>query len=446
MSDRTDVHTPPLPPMTTTSGRLVGFALTAGVLMVVMVGGTLPIPLYVLYEPKMGFGTLGVTIVFAAYVIGTLGSLLAFGDLSDHLGRKKVLALALVFAAMSTVMFLVATNVGELIAARVLSGVGAGFATGTATAALAELQPRGNLRVAAVVAAGANMIGLGLGPLIAGLFAQYLPMPTRTVFWAYLGLNVLASFALVAVPETVRDKGQPFRLRLHIGVPARGRLVMLGAMLGVFAAFTLLGLFSSLVPSFLRGILGIGNLAIIGAASFLVFLTAALSQALSAQLSSRRAVSVGLPVLLVGLTALETSLFSGTSWLFLAGTVASGIAVGLVFRGGLGEIGRLVAHARRAEAMSAFFAAAYLGLGLPVVLIGLLSQLISTVDASAYVAGLVATVILAAAVMVIYAFGKAARPANDVEPTHPSAPDTGDDTDAPARPVVTDQRASLSQT
>jgi hypothetical protein len=37
----------------------------------------------------------------------------------------------------------------------------------------------------------------------------------------------------------------------------------------------------------------------------------------------------------------------------------------------------------RGEAMSAFFAAAYLGISLPVVLIGLISQLISTVDASA---------------------------------------------------------------
>ena len=44
--------------------------------------------------------------------------------------------------------------------------------------------------------------------------------------------------------------------------------------------------------------------------------------------------------------------------LFLAGTVISGIAVGLVFRGGLSELGRLAEPARRAQVMSAFFAAA----------------------------------------------------------------------------------------
>ena len=48
--------------------RRRGYALTAGVLLVMMLGGTLPVPLYVLYEKQMGFGPLGVTVVFAAYV------------------------------------------------------------------------------------------------------------------------------------------------------------------------------------------------------------------------------------------------------------------------------------------------------------------------------------------------------------------------------------------
>ena len=55
--------------------------------------------------------------------------------------------------------------------------------------------------------------------------------------------------------------------------------------------------------------------------------------------------------------------------------------------------------------MSAFFVAAYLGLGVPVVLIGLLSELISTVNASAWVAGLLAVLIVAASVIVARAFG-----------------------------------------
>jgi len=131
-----------------------GYGLTAGLLLVMMLGGTLPIPLYVLYEKQMGFGPLGVTVVFVAYVLGTLLVLVALGDLSDHVGRRKVLALAVSCAAVSSGLFLAASGIGLLIVARVVSGMAAGFATGTATAALAELQPRGDREAAAVVASG----------------------------------------------------------------------------------------------------------------------------------------------------------------------------------------------------------------------------------------------------------------------------------------------------
>jgi MFS family permease len=68
--------------------------------------------------------------------------------------------------------------VGALIAARIVSGLSAGLMTGTATAALTELVPASVGRRAPLAATAANMGGLGLGPLIAGLFAQYAPHPT----------------------------------------------------------------------------------------------------------------------------------------------------------------------------------------------------------------------------------------------------------------------------
>ena len=137
------------------------YILTAAVLLAVMAGGTLPVPLYVLYEQQMGFGPLGVTVVFAAYVVGTLSALVAFGDLSDHIGRRKLLAIAVGCAAVSTALFLVASGIGLLIVARIVSGLAAGFATGTATAALAELQPHGDRRAAAVWPPAATWPGLG---------------------------------------------------------------------------------------------------------------------------------------------------------------------------------------------------------------------------------------------------------------------------------------------
>jgi predicted MFS family arabinose efflux permease len=230
-------------------------------------------------------------------------------------------------------------------------------------------------------------------------------MPTHSVFWAYLGLCVLTLAALAVVPETVRAPDKVISLRSGLGVPPAMRAVMLGACLGVFAAFSILGFFSSLVPTFLHGTLGVHNLALIGATSFLIFITAAISQAVSARLSARRSLSAGLPLLLVCLAALESALFAKALWLFLAGTIAGGVAVGFIFRGGLSELNRLAEPRHRAAVVSTFFAAAYVGLGLPPVLTGLIAELVGAVDATAYTSSLAAALVLVAIVVVLRNFG-----------------------------------------
>ena len=106
MTERSMVTGPATTSPATTGGavsvRRRGYRLMAGLLVVTMLGGTLPIPLYVLYGRQLCFGPLGVTVVFAAYVIGTLSALVMFGDLSDHIGRRKVLAVGVCRATRSS--------------------------------------------------------------------------------------------------------------------------------------------------------------------------------------------------------------------------------------------------------------------------------------------------------------------------------------------------------
>jgi hypothetical protein len=67
--------------------------------------------------------------------------------------------------------------------------------------------------------------------------------------------------------------------------------------------------------------------------------------------------------------------------------------------------------------VSTFFAAAYLGLGVPVLLTGLISQLISTIDASAWTSGLAGAIVLAAIFVVLRTFGKSPAPAPPCTPS-----------------------------
>ena len=196
--------------------RRVAFWLLAFVFAATMLGTTLPTPLYDIYQGQWHFSAAIVTVTFAVYAAGVLLTLLLTGRASDQAGRKPVLAAALGCSALSTVVFILAPNVGVLMAGRILSGFSAGLMTGTATATLTELIPASASRRASLVATAANMGGLGLGPLIAGLFAQYAPHPTTLVFEVYLAVLAAAGLCLLLIPETVSPRQRPvLRLCCH---------------------------------------------------------------------------------------------------------------------------------------------------------------------------------------------------------------------------------------
>src|SRR5437763_420407 len=201
--------------------RNAGFLLVAYAFLVTMIGTTLPTPLYPLFEQRYSFGELTVTVVFAVYAFGVIAGLLAFGNVSDEIGRKPVLLLGLVFAAISALLFLVAGSLVPIYAGRVVSGLSAGIFTGTATAALVDLAPGGRRRLASFVAVIVNLGGLGLGTLLAGLLADYARSPMRTPFVVDLVLLVPAAIGLPLPPETVERRGETassFFVVMYVGL------------------------------------------------------------------------------------------------------------------------------------------------------------------------------------------------------------------------------------
>jgi hypothetical protein len=88
--------------------RQGAFWLLASVLTTIMLGTTLPTPLYVIYQAQWHFSAAIVTVTFAAYAVAVLATLLLAGRSSDQAGRKPVLAVALGASALSTVVFILA--------------------------------------------------------------------------------------------------------------------------------------------------------------------------------------------------------------------------------------------------------------------------------------------------------------------------------------------------
>ena len=361
--------------------RRIAFWLLAFVFAATMLGTTLPTPLYVIYQARWHFSAATVTMIFAVYAAAVLATLLLAGRSSDQAGRRPVLAVALGMAALSTVAFILAPDEWVLMAGRVLSGLAAGLMTGTATAALTELVPATADRRGSLVATAANMGGLGLGPLIAGLLAQYAPHPTTLVFEAYLAVLAAAGVCLMFIPETVGLRRRPALRFAGLGIPERGRGQFAAATVAAFAAFALLGLFSSLVPGFIGGVLHQGSHAIQGAVVFGMFAVGTMTQVLLSRFPSRRVVLAGLGLFLVSLALILTALAEAAMGLFLTGTAVAGVAVGAIFLGSLATANNLAPPGRRGHVVSTFFVACYAGLIIPVVGVGLVSGLTGTFPA-----------------------------------------------------------------
>jgi MFS family permease len=352
--------------------RRYGFALLAYAFTAIMVGTTMPTPMYALYAEHLHFAVLTTTVVFATYAFGVLAALLAFGSWSDAVGRRPMLLAGAAFAVASAVVFLVADSVPVLLIGRLLSGLSAGIFTGTATAAVIEAAPASWRNRAAAVATIANIGGLGLGPLLAGLLVQYAPRPLHLSFVVHIVLVILAIGAVLLAPETSERRGRIGMQRLS--VPPQTRLIFVTAATAGFAGFAVTGLFTAVAPSFVSSVMGIDNHAAAGAIASSAFLTSVVSQLFAGRIAAPRAVALGCAILVVAMGVLALALHFSSLPGLIAAAVLAGIGQGISFVRGLAAVSDRTPPERLAEVSSTYFVVAYVALALPVIGEGLLAQ------------------------------------------------------------------------
>src|SRR5215212_10717065 len=384
----------------TTPKTRFAFPLLAYAFAAIMVGTTLPTPMYALYAEHMHFAVLTTTVIYATYAGGVLFALLAFGRWSDAIGRRPILLAGVIFALASAAVFLVADSVPTLLVGRVLSGLSAGIFTGSATAAVIEAAPPNWRNRAAAVATVANIGGLGIGPLLAGLLVQYAPEPLKLSFIVHIVLAVLAGVAVFVVPETSQKAGRIGLQRLS--VPVEVRAVFVIAALAAFAGFAVTGLFTAVAPSFLANVVGINNHALAGLIACSIFASSAVAQVAAGGLNPQRAVAIGCAILAVGMVILAVALQVSSLTGLIAAAVVSGVGQGISFSRGLAAVAEKTPADRRAEVSSTYFVVAYVAISLPVVGEGVAAQAwgLRTAGVSFAIAVAILAVICLAAILV----------------------------------------------
>lgn len=353
-------------------------------LVLFALGTSLITPLIPIYQDELAFNDTVATLFLGCYVIALVPSMLTLGQVSDRIGRKRVLLGALLTLALAQAILITEPGLAGLLISRGIQGLATGAFFGTCTAFIVDAAPSGRRSLVSTLASVSIRLGLGLGPGIGGVIAQYAENPLRLPFELHLIALALALVLVLSLPETVHvTTRRPLSLRLE--VPAAERVVFWRVLVPSGAIFSLFdGAALSLIPVFLVRTLHVDDYALVGAAGFLVLVSGAVSQVAFARLAPPQAIGWGLAVASFTSLGVVAAAPAGSAPLALASVAATGAAAGLVFKGGVDLCTQIAPVMDRAKLLSAYYVACYLGgFSVPLLAIGVLSDLIGLTGALA---------------------------------------------------------------
>ncbi|TDN42460.1 DHA1 family bicyclomycin/chloramphenicol resistance-like MFS transporter [Curtobacterium flaccumfaciens] len=389
------------PPTTRQQGITTGLLLVLGLLSAVAPFATdLYLPAFPQMTGELQASATTVQLTLTAFLVGVTAGQLVFGPLSDRFGRVPPLIAGAVLCVLASAAAVLAPNVGILVAARLLQGLGgaAGMVIGRAVISdLATGKP-------AARAFSLMMIVGGVAPVVAPLLGGLLtgPIGWRGLLGIVLGLSVLMLVAVLAVVRETHLRSHRDALRAERQGPGSPlRALRSRTFLGYTAvfgfAFAVMMAYISASPFLYQDMLGLGTVGY-GIAFGLNALALMGVSVLSAKLTATRSVAgvltLGIVLVLASTVAFGLLVATGAPEFWLAVPLFTAVgSLGLV-------LGNATALALGAVPSSAGSASAVLG-ALQFGLAALVSPLVS-IGGSATAAPL-AIVMLAAAVIAVVA-------------------------------------------
>ena len=346
------------------------FVTAVGAVAALMVGASAPSPFYPVLQAQIGFSAGTMTTIFGVYALTLLATLLVTGSLSDHVGRRPVLAAGFVVLAASMVGFWHADDVTTLMLSRAVQGIAAGLLMSTVSAAAVDLEPSNRPGLAATVNGVTPMLGLAIGALVAGAAIDWSPSALPLVFGVLSAAYVVLALVTLTLPETSpRHDGWLRSLRPQVGIPVTARKAFNRSAPALAAGWATGGLYLSLGAPLVALLGGRDHIAQ-GAAVTLLTGSGGLSSYLARRRSPRAVTLYGTTMLAVGtvltLVALNVESLVG----FLLAVVVAGSGFGTSFLGIMRSVTPTVGPDQRGELFSSVFVVSYLAFGIPAVAAG----------------------------------------------------------------------------
>jgi MFS family permease len=348
------------------------YGLVAGVIALALISSGTPSPLYETYRELWDFSPVVLTLVYATYAFGVLAALLFAGSVSDRVGRRPVLLVALAVLMGTTVIFMSAGSVAWLFVARGIQGLATGLALGAASAALLDLHPSRDPAGAGLTNGVVSAAGMGIGVLLSATLVQLAPAPRVLPYVALLVLFTVAFLAALVMQEPVQDRRPLTLTPQRPAVPPQLRRTFGLAALGVLSSWSIGGLFLSLGPELSATLFHSSNHLVAGVGVFVLAASGATAQLVFGRTAPWLGASAGSVALAIGLLLIVTSAAEDSTALFLAGGMIAGAGFGVAFLGALRTLSAAIPNEHRAEVMSALYVVAYLAISVPAIVAGIL--------------------------------------------------------------------------
>lgn len=364
-----------------------------------------PTPLYVRWQAQLGFSAGTLTMIFAAYIAGLLMTLLVAGQLADRLGRKPVLIPGLVLAIVACFLFVIADSVLVLGLARFLTGIAVGVIVSAGMAAVVDLGGSTRKRQASLAASVAMVFGAGLGPLLAGTFAQIFPDPVLPLFTTELIILATALMAACVLPlksdheRTAHVNAAKGRWRLP-HVPHQYRMHLAYGIAAFAPGITATSFVLSLGPSLLAKLLNVSSPLIAGGMACVMFLAATGVQFAVSRLHIRTVFILGSTATIAAMITLVIAVNASLAASLVISAALAGAGQGLGQLGGLTLIGTQVPGTYRAEANSILNIGGYIPAGIIPVATGFLIDAVGLGTGATVFAAILAAASIAAPIFV----------------------------------------------
>ena len=362
--------------------RLSPYAWVCFSMCVGVMGTALASPLYPLYQQAWGLQPSHITQIFVTYMLGALISLLFLGRLTNLFGFLKVLRLGLMVMTVGVIGSALSWNAWSLGASRFIIGLASGLITTSASIGMTQLNNKGDLQRAAATTSLTIAFGFGLGPVVGGLMAQWVPFPLVSSYLPPIALSFLGIHALfrIQLPATSAPVHSAPGLTLKdvlpsISQPRKPFLYhyALGCM-AAFSAFGMFSLFAAMAPSFMAQMLPWHGPAVSGLSIGVILFLSAGIQLIARPYPTKRLIIIGFVALAATNALLVLNLFAGSPWLFALSVLSMSCGHALCNLSGMAVVNKVSKPVNRTGLLSTYLVVGYVGTIVPILGMGWLSD------------------------------------------------------------------------